>query len=168
MPTIEIVSLDCNRLLPIKNSTLPFTVLQNRKLISHRSLFQEELNKINGTILHLGNKEFGRNTYFFASELIDWDSEIEKMKLIKINDKEKFKEDLEIFTFTPSMFASIIKVLKCALKYSPINKIFFYTDIQTGNDLEVGKMYGNICFEDFIKKQNREYYIFNTLYEIHK
>jgi hypothetical protein len=43
MPTIEIVSLDCNRLLPIKNSTLPFTVLQNRKLISHRSLFQEEL-----------------------------------------------------------------------------------------------------------------------------
>lgn len=76
MPTVEIVSLDCNRLLPIKNSTLPFTVLQNRKLISHRSLFQEELNKINGTILHLGNKKFGRNTCFFSSELIDWASEI--------------------------------------------------------------------------------------------
>ena len=168
MPTIEIVSLDCNRLLPIKNSTLPFTVLQNRKLISHRGLFQEELNKINGTILHLGNKEFGRNTWFFASELIDWDSETKNIKLIKCKDKEKFKEDLEVFTFTPSMFVSITTIIQSALKYSPINKCIFYTDIQTENDLEVGKMYGKISFENFIKKQNEEYYIFNTLYEIYK
>ena len=170
MPTIEIVSLECERLLPIKNSTLPFFVRQNTKLISHRSLFQKILDNENGTILHLGNKEFGRSGYFYGSELIDWAAEIKNESLMKEFGNKNIQEDFQPFRFESSMFDSIKKILKLALKYSPIKKCFFYTDIQTnseyGKENDLG--YGKIIFEDFINKQNNEYYIFNTLYEIYK
>ena len=131
MPTIEIVSLECERLLPIKNSTFPFFVRQNTKLISHRSLFQKILDNENGTILHLGNKEFGRSGYFYGSELIDWDAEIKNESLMKEFSNKKMQENFQPFRFESSMFDSIKKILKLALKYSPIKKCFFYTDIQT-------------------------------------
>ena len=157
MPTIEIVSLECERLLPIKNSTLPFFVRQNTKLISHRSLFQKILDNENGKILHLGNKEFGRNGYFCGSELIDWAAEIKNESLMKEFGNKNIQEDFQPFRFESSMFDSI-------------KKCFFYTDIQTnseyGKENDLG--YGKINFEDFINKQNNEYYIFNTLYEIYK
>ena len=162
MPTIEIVSLRCNRLLPIKNKKLPFYIRQNIKLISHRNLFQKELDHETGTILHLGNKEMGRKGYFFGSELIDWD--IEENNNLVLTNNGNLQSESQIFKFTPSMFDSIKKIVELALKYSPINKCFFYTDIQ--NTSEYKQIYGSISINDFISKQYDQYYIFNTLYEI--
>lgn len=170
MPTIEIVSLGCNRLLPIKNSRFPFFVRQNTKLISHRGLFQKYLDKETGTILHLGDKEFGRTGFFYGSELIDWDFDIEnKASIDKKNDEKNLRNNFPPFRFESAMFDSIKKILKLALKYSPVNKCLFYTDIQTDfyNNIQIeGHLNGKISFEDFINKQYNEYYIFNTLYEI--
>ena len=164
MPTIEIVSLGCKRLLPIKNSTFPFLVLQNTKLVSHRGLFQNELDKQTGTILHLGNKDMGRTGYFFGNELIDWDAVDEKNDSITDDDKKRITGELKVFAFAPLMFEPVIKLLNLAIKYSPISTCFFYTDIQNGS--EPGLMNGIITLDDFVNKQYREYYIFNTLYEI--
>ena len=103
----------------------------NTKLVSHRGLFQKELDKNNGIILHLGNKDHGRNGFFFGSELIDWDFKTKNkllpykpiMKSDKVQDILKIldKNNADMFRLLPDIWIHVLFIIKKSIEYSLVS-----------------------------------------------
>ena len=77
MPSIEIVAVGQSE--PIEVDDLPFAVIVDRKLRSHRShpLFQEDFDRVSGVMYHLGNPELkvdSAGRCFFAYKLLNEES----------------------------------------------------------------------------------------------
>ena len=88
MPTIEIVCVAQTE--PLDFSNLPFAIIAENKLSSHRGLFQSDFNKLQWCIYHLGNPDMRQeNDYgFWAFALIsEAISEQEEEDCLKFNDE---------------------------------------------------------------------------------
>ena len=68
MPTIEIVSLGRENLIKLDRKKYPFQIQQERKLVSHRNLFNNYLANKKGFILLMGNLGLSRKGLWFASD----------------------------------------------------------------------------------------------------
>ena len=72
MPTIEIISVNANRKI-LRQEDYDIALIEEDKLVSHRSIFYECLKTLNGIMVHIGNpdmkydKEYG----FFAGKIIN-------------------------------------------------------------------------------------------------
>jgi hypothetical protein len=163
MPTIEIISINRYKPIDVRNKDLPFYIRQNNRPVSHRGVFERKLWKMDGVILHLGNKEFGRTGFFCGSDLINWYFSDNK-DMLSSADRKRASGSLKLFRFQDDMFPAIIQVIKKAKRLSPINRCIFLTDIQWAT--QRGIVYGEIPLTSFIEKQTESYYLWNTWYEI--
>jgi hypothetical protein len=148
MPTIEIISLDCNK-LGVDQEMFNVAIIEEHELISHRGLFYKFLQKYKGTIMHIGNPEFKKefNGGFWGSDLIDWEFDNNN----NFRFEEKYKTDF-------------INLMELAVEKSPFSQAFFLTDIQA-NDPE--PKYRNIkSISNFFKLYEHEGLEWNTLYAI--
>ena len=138
MPTIEIISLERKKLIKIDKAKYSFCIKQNTKLISHRGLFQEFLDKEKGVILHLGNLSLAKTYFFFAGELIDWDYEPGIVHFPEYNLDEPIEEQWDgsgqnkRFKFKDEHINGIRDLLFKAQRLSPVNRVLFLTDVQFG------------------------------------
>jgi hypothetical protein len=138
MPTIEIILLGRNKPIKMQKNKYDFCVKQNTKLISHRALFQEFLDKENGVILHLGNLSLAKESFCFAGELIDWDYEPGIVYLPEYNldnpieDQWDGRGQYKRFKFKDQHICGIRDLLLKAQRLSPKNKVLFLTDVQFG------------------------------------
>ena len=149
MPSIEIVSVNSKELELSQNEFDFAIIVENEKIHSHRSLFFDFLEKLNGTIIHIGNPEFKNNgyDYFFAGKIIDWNSDTKKD-----------------FKFLPEYEESIFRLLKIAQEKSLEKNIFFVIDYQFSKIKT--KNISNLNFETFLREYNIYGLNFNTLYQI--
>jgi hypothetical protein len=150
LPTIEIISLGRKNIIRIERRRYNFAIRQNSKLISHRGLFKDFLSKNEGVILHIGNLELKNECFFFASELIDWDSEGNKQ--------------IKGFRFKKSYILGIKDLLNKSITLSPIKQACFLSDIQTGPELAQIISLKNI--DEFWNLHNYKGLAWNTMYII--
>ncbi|HLM59363.1 MAG TPA: hypothetical protein VK308_01040 [Pyrinomonadaceae bacterium] len=118
MPTIEIVCVAQTE--PLDFSDLPFAVLAENKLVSHRGLFQSDFDKLQGCIYHLGNPDLRNNNVFafFAYELI--------------NDAIQENADEDYLKFDDEFVPHIKAMLNQLIAASPLGRITFNSDWQFG------------------------------------
>jgi len=78
-------------------------------------LFQTELDKHSGVIVHLANKDFEGRTkgWWFAGDIVSWDQ-------------------IDAFHFLAQPAKDIRRLMRLLLKASPIRQILFLTDYQGG------------------------------------
>ena len=115
MPTIEIACIAQTE--PLDFSDLPFAVLAENDLVSHRGLFQSDFDELHGCIYHLGNPDWRGDDYaFFAYELIS-DSPEEPEDCLKFNG--------EFVPHVKTMFRQLLAA-------SPVGQITFSSDWQFG------------------------------------
>ena len=170
MPTIEIISLERKQPIRIDKNKYKFCIRQNRKLISHRGLFQEFLDKEEGVILHLGNLSLAKAHYFFADELIDWDCGLGAVHLPVYNLDEPLEEQWNgsgqymRFKFKEDHLSGIRELLTKAQRLSPVNKVLFLTDVQFGP--EEGRNIELSNVEELWEIHNREGLDWNVMYVI--
>jgi hypothetical protein len=170
VPTIEIISLERKQPIRIDKNNSRFCVRQNRKLISHRGLFQKFLDKEEGVILHLGNLSLAKTPYFFAGELIDWDYEPGVVHLPVYNLDEPLEEQWNgsgqntRFKFKDDYLSGIRELLSKAQRLSPVNKVLFLTDTQFGPDEGRNIELSNV--EELWEMHNREGLAWNVMYVI--
>lgn len=168
MPTIEIVSINSSK-LNLDPATFKVTILQESTLVSHRSLFYDFLIKQSGVIVHIGNPElqYATDESFFAAQIIDW--EFEDGEMVIPQPESMHSSDLRSiqqsrFQFLKEYKEDIYRILKIALKKSPLNRIYFLTDYQFGPEnanQEIIYSIGN-----FWHIHDSRGLVFNTLYEM--
>ena len=146
MPTIEIVSINCTG-LNLEQEDFEIAIIKEDKLESHRGLFYDFLKVQTGVIIHLGNAnfKFNKGNGFFAGELIDWDSKMEK----NLKFKEKYKTEID-------------KLLMLSIDNSPICKTYFLFDYQFENGIDEVEL----TTQDFWKIHDTEGLKFNKLYQL--
>jgi hypothetical protein len=117
MPTIELVCVA--QAEPLDVSSLPFAVLAENKLLSHRALFQSDFDKLQGCIYHLGNPNLrgDEDGLFWAYELISDSTSEHEEDCLKFNDE-----------FIPH----VKKMLSQLLVASPVGQMTFSSDWQFG------------------------------------
>ena len=152
MPTIEVVCVAQTE--PFNFSSLPFAVIAENKLLSHRGLFQSNFDKLQGCIYHLGNPNLrgDEDGLFWAYELID--------EAISEQDEEgclKFDEE-----FIPQ----VKKMLSQLLVASPVGQITFSSDWQFG--IEDVRRFEAITDEKFWELHDACELRFNAFYKIVK
>ena len=162
MPTIEIISFESKKLELVQNN-YEFKVEEENKLESHRNLFKEYLDKHNGIIIHLGNKNQIGDIFCWASDLIDWDVFPKKIVIPNINDPKCGTDQSIYFKFMKTYIEKIDELLKIALKYSPIVKAAILTDYQFGP--EKPNIESIVSIKKFWERHDENGLIFNTLYE---
>lgn len=142
MPTIEIVSVNTWE-FPFEQDDFTIAVQKENRLISHRHLFQDYLDHLQGVILHLGNNNYIDNheQEFFAGDLIDWDFE-GKTVLFPVFDHEEKKHAAGtgqslVFQFLPEYHKEIDQLLSLAWQHSPVDQVIFLTDFQMGPEKEM-------------------------------
>ena len=168
MPTIEIASLNSSK-LNLDPATFKVTIIQEGKLVSHRGLFYDFLIKQSGVIVHVGNPDLQNATDegFVAGQIIDWaieDGEMvipqpESMHSSNLGSSQQFR-----FRFLKEYKEDINRILKIALKKSPLNRIYLLTDYQFGPEnanQEIIYSIGN-----FWHLHDSHGLVFNTLYEM--
>jgi hypothetical protein len=111
-------------------------IIKENTLVSHRGLFQDYLDHLQGVILHLGNPCYveDKESSFFAGDLIDWDFEGKKV-LFPVFEKEKATSGTGqsfVFQFLAEYHVEINALLVQAMKYSPVDQVVFLTDFQMG------------------------------------
>jgi hypothetical protein len=162
MPTIEIVSLGREKLISMNIKNYPFQIEQERKLVSHRYLFNDYLADKMGVILHLGNSGLSNKGFWFASDLIDWDFESQSIKVA--GQDEEASDGSPYFKFKLEYIDAVKELLHKAFKLSPFQTVFFLTDYQFGS------CPASYVTLDEIKKlwqiHDSEGLKWNTLYEI--
>lgn len=171
MPTIEIASINSTG-LGLNQINFEITIIEESKLESHRGLFYELLRQQNGTIVHVGNPGFKnqKDSGFYANEIIDWSIEPNEEITIPINNLDNLIYDNRAnqqfrFRFLDQYKVDIDKLLKTALKKSPINKICILTDYQFGPEKEsIETIY---TIQDFWQQHDNDGLIFNILYEMY-
>lgn len=150
MPTIEIICVA--QIEPLDFAYLPFAVIAENNLFSHRSLFQSNFYKLHGCIYHLGNPSLRgvKDGLFWAYELID--------EAISEEDEEnclKFNEE-----FVPH----VKTMLRQLLVASPISQITFSSDWQFGTQ-EV-KSFESMIEGKFWEMHDAGELRFNAFYKI--
>jgi hypothetical protein len=167
MPTIEIVSINATE-LRLDQADFDIAIIEENKLISHRGLFYDFLQKMKGVIIHIGNPDFkdDKEGGFFAGAIVDWGFEPKEV-FMPIYDKENPSDkpganQVHRFKFETTYINDIDRLLKTALDHSPINKAYFLTDIQFGP--EEGKTKIIFTVSKFWEQHDTEGLEFNTLY----
>ena len=149
MPTVEIISINATRVpdLPKYNG---FAYCVETDVVSHRKLFQYELNKFVGFIVHLANKEFENRTegWWFAEKLFDFS-------------KDEFYETIR---FRSLVIPEVIDILTKIIEASK-GEIIFLTDFQMGPEQSqiVNK---TLTLDEFLKLHEDGKLRFNALYRI--
>ena len=152
MPTIEVVCV--SQAEPLDVSSLPFAVLAENKLLSHRALFQSDFDKLRGCIYHLGNPDLrgDEEGLFWAYALIsDAISERDEEDCLKFNDE-----------FVPH----IKEMLSQLFIASPVGQITFSSDWQFGT--EDVRRFEEITEEKFWKMHDACELRFNAFYKIER
>ncbi len=120
MPTIEIVCV--GQIEPLDFSELPFAVLAENKLVSHRGLFQSDFDKLQGCIYHLGNPDLrgDEDGMFWAYELI--------------NDAIQENADEDYLKFDDEFIPHVKTMIGKLLAASPHSQVTFSSDWQFGTE----------------------------------
>ena len=152
MPTIEIVCIAQTE--PLDFPGLPFAVLAENKLVSHRGLFQSDFDKLQGCIYHLGNPDLRDNNdfAFFAYELV--------------NDAIQDNADEDFLKFDDEFVPHVKVMLSKLLAASPVGRITFSSDWQFGTE-DVRK-FAEISEQRFWQLHDACELRFNALYELGK
>lgn len=172
MPTIEIVSINADR-LGLRQADFSFAIIEENKLISHRGLFYEFLSKHSGVIVHIGNPEFrgDKDHGYYAGEIVDWSFGPDEIVIpvYRDGDGESTPGSTEnpqlTFRFLQQYRSDIDKLLNIALANSPIEKVYFLTDYQFGP--EKGSIEIHWTVTEFWAEHDNEGLCLNTLYEIY-
>lgn len=121
MPSIELVCIDQTE--PLEFSGLPFALVADRELESHRTrpLFRRELLQLRGCMYHVGNPQCARPGYrgaFFAYDVLSSESRSRR--------RHRF------FEIAPEFREGFCHLVRTLLDASPVHSVFFYTDWQFG------------------------------------
>lgn len=120
MPSIEIICV--RQESPTDFTRLPFPVIAERDLVSHRtpSLFQMDFDTMRGCIYHLGNPSSGNDAegFFFAHRLL--------------SEKCRDQERNRFLEFDSQYIPAVRWLLQELLKASPAGRIIFTSDWQFG------------------------------------
>jgi hypothetical protein len=170
MPTIEIASINATG-LGLSQAEFDVAIIEEAKLMSHRGLFYELLNKQKGTIIHIGNPDIKNSNEggFFAGEIIDWDFEpgdiiIPVAASSDESDNSGANQQFQ-FKFLNQFKSDIDKLLRTALDKSPIKRVCFLTDYQFGPEKANTEIIYTIS--DFWTLHDNEGLTFNTMYEMY-
>lgn len=150
MPSLEIICL--NQAEPSDFSYLPFKVVAEKELISHRSprpLFQADFDQLEGCIYHLLDKKS-----FTAYDLLirDW--------YYKGNSNSR---DYNV-EFIEEVSLLVKDMLQQLLLDSPVGQILFTTDYQFGP--ETVERHGPLPFAEFCRLHNEGAIRMNASYLI--
>jgi hypothetical protein len=150
MPSIEIVSIGQKE--PTDLSNFPLAVRSETELLSHRGLFQKNLDRLTGVIYHLGNPRFKtEGVGFFANELLNKDGLYAKKGWFEIG--RKYRSDFEY-------------LLDTLLTASPIERVFLLSDYQFGPKKKTRG--GEITLVDFWRMNDLQQLKINGAYTISK
>ena len=134
-------------------------------MLCHGIKFLSFLDNFTGIILHLGNKDHDRSGCFFGSDLIDWDFENCEISLPNFALGETGASQCERYKYEHQIFPQLMRLLLKALKGSPKQCCFYYTEYQFG--AKKPEFYGKkISLSDFQFLHNEYGLSWNTLYEI--
>jgi hypothetical protein len=170
VPTIEIVSVD-SKSLNLDQKDFGIAIIEENKLESHRSLFNDFLNEHNGVIIHMGNPEFieDKDGCFFANMIIDWEFEDTVIQIPEVDTNEPIintgANQLFKFKILDKHQLDIDSILKIAINKSPIKKVYFLSDYQFGPDKPKTEIIYTI--KDFWERHDNQGLAYNTLYELY-
>jgi len=150
MPTIEIVSVGSKEVpdLPCYDG---FAYIAEGGVVSHRGLFQKELDKNDGIIVHLANKEFEgeEDEGWFAGGIMNWDDD----------------SGFDPVVFEKHRFPDVIDLLERLIVESPCSEVIFLTDYQFGPEKsEVAE--NSISMPEFVDLHTQRKLRYNKLYRI--
>ncbi len=170
MPTIEIVSYDSTG-LGLSQADFDIAIIEENKLESHRGLFYDLLRQENGVIVHIGNPDFkdDKKGGFFAGEIIEWEfepNEIFHSKYETSRADDHGANQQSKFKFLDQYKIDIDRLLKIALKNSPIKKVCFLTDYQFGPKNGKKEIINTIT--DFWRQHDSGGLGLNTMYEMNR
>ena len=168
MPTIEVVALNCET-LPKLPRFKSFSYIAETQLHSHRGIFQSEFDKVNGIILHLGNKylEGDEDGAWFAGQLIEWSNEEIIIPQIEecSRDEQWWGEDQQfMFRFASAVFTELKALLEFLLELSPKKQLYFTTDYQFGPSDSMKR--SNYSLRRFLEEHDHSGLRWNCLYQI--
>lgn len=169
MPTVEIVSVKNDKLHSFDSSKY-FGVCFENNIESHHCLFDDFLKDKDGSIAHIGNKEFEENNFelCWASDIVDWDDNEIIIPMIDPNSNEheqNWGQNQEFhYTLKEECLDDLIKLFKFMLSESPLNEIYFFTRYQFGP--EKGEVIPIMDFDYFRDRHLKRYLRWNTLYVI--
>jgi hypothetical protein len=163
MPTIEIVSVQAKK-LNLKQEDFKFAIIEENKLITHRGLFHDFLFKQKGVMVHIGGVQFinDKDNFFYGSGLL-------KFLNFPI-DESVFNDSDDIiqyhgYKFEEEFKSDFRKLLEIALNESPVEKAYFLTDMQFGNN---GSIVEDITIDKLFEMNDNNELVINTLYKIVK
>jgi hypothetical protein len=169
MPTIEIVSYDSTG-LGLSQADFDIAIIEENKLESHRSLFYDLLRQENGVIVHIGNPDFKEDKKggFFAGKIIEWEFEPNEIfqpeyEISRADDHGANQQSK--FMLLDQYKIDIDRLLKIALKNSPIKKVCFLTDYQFGPKKGKKEIINTIT--DFWRQHDSGGLGLNTMYEMY-
>ena len=148
MPTTEIISIGAmegpftTRLKHVKHRC-------DSELNSDRDLFQDRLDHLVGTIVHIGAISDIEDDHFY---FLGGDYYVEN------------NVDEDHWAYKEEVFGDIIILIRSMQEQSPVNHVVFLTDFQGGP--EEDKTINLPSIEDFITLNNSKELRFNTLYSI--
>jgi len=171
MPTIEIISIDADK-LGLNQNDFNVAIIEQNRLIGHRGLFNEFLKTYNGVMIHIGNPEFKteKENGFFAGMILDFDfvdSDYKNAKKrLKTNAKNHWANQEFKFKISVNFFNEVVRIIETAILFSPKQLAFFYTDFQFGP--EIASIEKSITLDCFIDLHDSQGLKWNTLYIIEK
>lgn len=149
MPSLEIICVGQEE--PLDFSAMPFAVVAERRLISHRSrpLFQKDFDQLTGCIYHLGNprlKDPNASGAYFASDLL---------------------ADFEdVMVFKPEYAPFVQQLTAKLLMASPAGRLIFTSDYQFGPHPEARFQEWQTPAE-FWQLHDTQQLRMNALYQLH-
>lgn len=151
MPSIEIVCI--GQRSPSRFRGIPFAVRSERELKSHRipSLFQEDFDKLNGCIYHLGCphvKSMKSRGFFEAYGLL--------------SSKCRNQESTVFLKFRREFVPSVRQMLQVLIQKSPTADIVFTSDYQFSSNR--ARRFTGVSMKKFWSLHRTEQLRFNSLY----
>ncbi|WP_221391742.1 hypothetical protein [Dyadobacter sp. NIV53] len=171
MPFIEIASMHSPG-LNLRQEDFNVAIIENHKRKSCNQIFDNFFNGEDGTIIHIGDPDLrnDKNNVCFASEIIDWDFEpVDIIYFPEIDDdfetctggeNQQFK-----FKFLSRYKRDIDRLLRVALRKSPIKKGYILSDYQFGPSIPQIEIISRIS--DFWSRHDQEGLMYNTVYELY-
>jgi hypothetical protein len=146
MPTIELVSLLSND-LPSVPRLSTFKWIAERNLVSHRSLFQSQLDRTCGMIFHLGDTALHPDCDhddwkgWWASELIAWEKDPKRKSTTggsRVIDRCSIGDEWSTrFRFRDEVLPELAVLIDALIAASPIATVWLMTDFEFGPDAVV-------------------------------
>jgi hypothetical protein len=132
MPTIELVSIGCRErvFLPAFRS---FALLVSSEPRSHRGLFEETYDALDGMMVHLSNANCERDGIWFASDLIETDASTSIPEVDPDDPDDSWGAgQTATFRFQPHVRPELESLIRILLDSSPVRRITIATDYQFG------------------------------------